>query len=201
MSSSVPSPGTTSESVPTFPLSAMMVTRGEDEGEDALRRRRRVILKNFYGSPDTVQEKQAAPNPTNIDDATFDSSRYFERLLRSHGVRRLLKADQVMLRDIKKLDSDMKTLVYENYNKFICATDTIRDMKKKVEDMEEEMQLLTTHMEAITHVSDTIDHTLAPRRSRRPSPPPPLRPSCCCCYLAHMHGPPLRLVVDLSGKS
>ena len=33
---------------------------------------------------------------------------------------------------IKTLDSDMQTLVYENYNKFISATDTIRKMKSKV---------------------------------------------------------------------
>ena len=34
--------------------------------------------------------------------------------------------EQKMVRDIKGLDSDMQTLVYENYNKFISATDTIR---------------------------------------------------------------------------
>ena len=28
--------------------------------------------------------------------------------------------------EIKSLDSDMQTLVYENYNKFISATDTIK---------------------------------------------------------------------------
>ena len=31
-----------------------------------------------------------------------------------------------MVRNIRSLDSDMQTLVYENYNKFITATDTIR---------------------------------------------------------------------------
>ena len=30
--------------------------------------------------------------------------------------------------EINQLDSDMKTLVYENYNKFISATDTIRQV-------------------------------------------------------------------------
>lgn len=28
--------------------------------------------------------------------------------------------------EIREIDGDMKTLVYENYNKFISATDTIR---------------------------------------------------------------------------
>ena len=34
--------------------------------------------------------------------------------------------EQKMVKDIRGLDSDMQTLVYENYNKFISATDTIR---------------------------------------------------------------------------
>lgn len=38
-----------------------------------------------------------------------------------------------MVSEIKSLDSDMQMLVYENYNKFISATDTIRKMKNRVE--------------------------------------------------------------------
>jgi hypothetical protein len=34
------------------------------------------------------------------------------------------------LLDIKELDSDMKTLVYENYEKFISATDIIKKVIK-----------------------------------------------------------------------
>ena len=38
----------------------------------------------------------------------------------------LMDKETEMVRHIKLLDSDMQTLVYENYNKFISATDTIR---------------------------------------------------------------------------
>ena len=34
-----------------------------------------------------------------------------------------------VVREIHSLDSDMQTLVYENYNKFISATDTINKMR------------------------------------------------------------------------
>ena len=37
-----------------------------------------------------------------------------------------MEHEQAMMKDIRSLDSDMQTLVYENYNKFISATDTIR---------------------------------------------------------------------------
>lgn len=37
-----------------------------------------------------------------------------------------MEEEQNMVKEIRSLDSDMQTLVYENYNKFISATDTIR---------------------------------------------------------------------------
>jgi hypothetical protein len=32
--------------------------------------------------------------------------------------------------EMREIDGDMKTLVYENYSKFISATDTIRKVRK-----------------------------------------------------------------------
>ena len=34
--------------------------------------------------------------------------------------------------EIRSLDSEMQTLVYENYNKFISATDTIRKVNNAI---------------------------------------------------------------------
>ena len=47
-----------------------------------------------------------------------------------------------MSAEIKSLDSDMQMLVYENYNKFISATDTIRTMKSSIDGMDDNMQAL-----------------------------------------------------------
>lgn len=38
----------------------------------------------------------------------------------------LLQRHVEMAAEIKNLDTDLQMLVYENYNKFISATDTIR---------------------------------------------------------------------------
>lgn len=47
-----------------------------------------------------------------------------------------------MSTEIKSLDGDMQMLVYENYNKFISATDTIRNMKSNVDGMGANMEEL-----------------------------------------------------------
>jgi len=50
--------------------------------------------------------------------------------------------------------------VYENYNKFISATDTIRTMKRDFRQMEDEMAKLTNNMECITQLNSKINATM-----------------------------------------
>merc|ERR550519_3221985 len=69
-----------------------------------------------------------------------------------------------IVRQIQGLDSDMQTLVYENYNKFIAATETIRKMRVDFRSMEEEMDQLASSMTSITAFSSNISDKLRVRR-------------------------------------
>lgn len=60
----------------------------------------------------------------------------------------------------------MQTLVYENYNKFISATDTMRKMKTEFKQMETEMNLLVTKCVSITEFSDQISSKLQDSRQQ-----------------------------------
>lgn len=66
--------------------------------------------------------------------------RYLQNLLRTTRLDGLLAKHTEMLSEIKSLDSDMQMLVYENYNRFISATDTVRTMKSNVDGMDTSMQ-------------------------------------------------------------
>ncbi|KAG0747218.1 hypothetical protein G6F57_006489 [Rhizopus arrhizus] len=68
--------------------------------------------------------------------------------------------------EIREIDGDMKTLVYENYNKFISATDTIRKMRSNVENMESEMSRLNENIANISSQSKRINETLGPNRTK-----------------------------------
>lgn len=68
--------------------------------------------------------------------------RYLQSLLRTTRLDALLAKHTEMSSEIKNLDSDMQMLVYENYNRFISATDTIRTMKSNVDGMDSSMQEL-----------------------------------------------------------
>ena len=104
--------------------------------ESGGRIRARNLLSSYYG----VQEEaggtsavSADEDEMNIDSNAFAVDKYVGTLLQYKSLEELVQRGNAMVSEIKSLDSDMQMLVYENYNKFISATDTIRKMKQRVE--------------------------------------------------------------------
>lgn len=91
---------------------------------------------------------------------------YLEKLLKESSLKQVMDQESEIIRDTQSLHSDMQTLVYENYNKFISATDTIRKMKSDFKKMEDEMDLLAANMESITSFSEQISCTLQDTRQQ-----------------------------------
>ena len=83
------------------------------------------------------------------------------QVLKSKSLPELVQRSNELSTEIKELDSDMQMLVYENYNKFISATETIQDMKTKVDGMEGEMGRLATAVSEITGPHQLARHLCA----------------------------------------
>lgn len=79
-------------------------------------------------------------------------------------LKEIMDTEAAVVKETQTLHSDMQTLVYENYNKFISATDTIRKMKTDFKEMETEMNLLRENMNSITSFSGQITDTLKDTR-------------------------------------
>lgn len=60
----------------------------------------------------------------------------------------------------------MKTLVYENYEKFISATDIIKEMKSNITSMESEMMRLDEQVTKIMTQSTSISSALSEKRKQ-----------------------------------
>jgi len=86
-------------------------------------------------------------------------------LLRELPLPELLRRHTELAKEIEELDGDMQTLVYENYSKFISATDTIRDMTGDVAGMRRGMSELEAAMGGVAERSAGVNATLAARRA------------------------------------
>ena len=108
--------------------------------------KKKSLLKSYYNESSTLQNATANKNPLDINSIAFDSDLYLSshirvrncicrnNILMSHlnkekKLNELMDLENDVVKEIRSLDSEMQTLVYENYNKFISATDTIRKVR------------------------------------------------------------------------
>ncbi|XP_050303813.1 vacuolar protein sorting-associated protein 51 homolog [Anthonomus grandis grandis] len=105
-------------------------------------------------------------NALDINGPNFDPNLYLDKVFKECTLRQIMDHENEIVKDTQTLHSDMQTLVYENYNKFISATDTIKKMKNDFKKMEDEMDLLMSNMETITSFSDKINSNLQESRDK-----------------------------------
>ena len=123
----------------------------------------RSLLSSYYGS--ALLGDKRCPRPP-IDTPDFDCDAYVERLVRETPLDALQTRCAEMAGEIRSLDSDMQMLVYENYSKFIVATDTIRRMKSNVEGMEAKMEELRVTVASTAERSEAVNARLGAHRDQ-----------------------------------
>ncbi|KAH9544148.1 hypothetical protein CY35_13G103000 [Sphagnum magellanicum] len=143
----------------------------EQEDDVANDNRVRELLSNFYGSPSssdsrvpTMERLRRLDSLQQIDFAEFDPDHYMNSLLRKTPMDKVLQRYIGMAAEIKNLDSAMQMLVFENYNKFISATDTIRRMKWNIAGMESNIEQLLDSITAVRAKSDAVNDSMCERR-------------------------------------
>lgn len=114
----------------------------------------------------TTKIKTSSNDPYDMDATSFDPDSYMQRLIKDNSLAALMNHEGNVVRQIHSLDSDMQTLVYENYNKFIAATDTIKKMRVDFRTTDDDMAELEDKMAAITKQSARVSDSLRGRRQR-----------------------------------
>ena len=138
------------------------------------KRKRNNLLSKYYG----ITEEKDVENLFDVDGKHFNADAFVDKLVKvlliplcfqlsvlffsiqETSLKQLIDKERELVREIQSLDSEMQTLVYENYNKFILATDTIRQMKSDFKTMEDEMEKLVQDMSHIATFANNISSNL-----------------------------------------
>ncbi|KAH7639298.1 vacuolar protein sorting 51 [Dermatophagoides farinae] len=105
-------------------------------------------------------------DPCNMNSTDFNPDIYMIKILKESRLSELMDTEQMLYKQIQTLDSEMQTLIYENYNKFISATETVKKMTSHFDKMEHELNLLSTNMDKITSRSNDIAKNLNGKREQ-----------------------------------
>ncbi|KAM0948467.1 putative vacuolar protein sorting-associated protein [Dioscorea sansibarensis] len=136
-------------------------------------RRTRELLASFYSSDPSTASAGGPPSPSSasqsasldsINSLSFDPDVYMNLLIQKSNLEGLLQKHVEMAAEIKNLDTDLQMLVYENYNKFISATDTIKRMKNNISGMESSMEHLLEKIMSVQSRSVTVNTSLFEKR-------------------------------------
>ncbi|KAI0398788.1 Vps51/Vps67-domain-containing protein [Xylaria palmicola] len=130
-------------------------------------RRGRAALREYYNlrkgasagtaTPPQVEVTDAAGEagphehsevpPSEMDKENFDADTFVKKALTENGMQDLLRLYTRVLGETRALDAEKKALVYDNYNKLIAATETIRKMR--------------TNMDPLNPMASTLDPAIA----------------------------------------
>ncbi|KDP28255.1 hypothetical protein JCGZ_14026 [Jatropha curcas] len=138
----------------------------DDAPLDDKAKRMRDLLSSFY-SPDPAVSSSNSSKFASLDainTSSFDADQYMNLLAQKSNLEGLLQKHVEMAAEIKNLDTDLQMLVYENYNKFISATDTIKRMKNNIVGMEANMEQLLEKIMSVQSRSDGVNTSLFEKR-------------------------------------
>ncbi|KAL0234351.1 hypothetical protein PCE1_001387 [Barthelona sp. PCE] len=116
-------------------------------GQRKRRRRARAKLTQFYHGEASTEDM------LNIDEATFDPTVYLEHTLKGKGVRDLVPLYHSLDHSIVTLQTDLKTLVHDNFDKFLEASKVVETLQSEVNIIGAEAKDLMSNVEHLGELS------------------------------------------------
>lgn len=95
-----------------------------------------------------------------MDSKFFDMKTYLNDQIKTKEMDDLIKMDNQLNSEIRSLDGELQTLVYENYHKFISATDIVKSIKNNMNELDVELESLKSSITKINSSYSNVDNRL-----------------------------------------
>ncbi|KAJ7261817.1 Vps51/Vps67-domain-containing protein [Mycena haematopus] len=121
--------------------------------------RARDLLRKHYGlgvGPPPSLPGKTNQDPMNLDSPAFDAKSYYEQLITTASLPALLKRENELLVEIRELDSERQSLVYNHHHELIAASDTIAAMKTRAESLDADLDLLRVAFGEISRLTSEV---------------------------------------------
>ncbi|QRW18493.1 vacuolar protein sorting-associated protein, Vps51/Vps67 family protein [Rhizoctonia solani] len=122
------------------------------------RGRARDLLRKHYGlGVAAATGSLRSKDPMDLDSPNFDAKAYYEHLITTATLPELLKKEnELIVTEIKQLDGERQSLVYNHHHELIAASDTIHAMKTRAESLDVDLDKLMTAFSEISRLSAEV---------------------------------------------
>ncbi|CEL55981.1 Vacuolar protein sorting-associated protein 51 homolog OS=Dictyostelium discoideum GN=vps51 PE=3 SV=1 [Rhizoctonia solani AG-1 IB] len=119
--------------------------------------RARDLLRKHYGlGVVAATGNLRSKDPMDLDSSNFDAKAYYEHLITTATLPELLKKENELVQEIKQLDGERQSLVYNHHHELIAASDTIHAMKTRAESLDADLDKLMTAFSEISRLSAEV---------------------------------------------
>jgi len=95
-------------------------------------------------------------DPMDLDSPAFDADAYYQQLITGSTVMGLLRKENELLTEIRQLESERQSLVYNHHHELIEASDTIAAMRARAESLEGDLDKLKAAFSEISRLSSNL---------------------------------------------
>ena len=142
-------------------------TVGEDKDDDENRSKESRLLSDEDDDDSTDSPSNQKHGVDDMDNPHFDAVEHTKTHVWTTAVHPLLEIEESLACQVRTLDSRLQTLVYENYSRFIDATDAIRSIGVSVQQANEgNLSSLQGTMDKIQTTSREVEAAVGPLRDQ-----------------------------------
>ncbi|PWN53522.1 hypothetical protein IE53DRAFT_310043 [Violaceomyces palustris] len=131
------------------------------------KRRAANLLRDYYGigsgGGGTPRPNEPPLDPTDPDSPSFDKDLYYKTLLSTSSLSQLLSKESQLITEIRELDGERQSLVYNHHHELVAASDTIRNMKTRAESLDPSLESLRSSFSAMSRLCSELE-SLKPSR-------------------------------------
>ncbi|CAG7849158.1 SubName: Full=Uncharacterized protein {ECO:0000313/EMBL:CCA68800.1} [Serendipita indica DSM 11827] len=117
--------------------------------------RARDLLRQHYGMGlvPPASSSGRADDPMDLDSKVFDAKAYYEQLITTTNLTGLLKKENELAAQIRQLDGERQSLVYNHHHELIAASDTIGAMKVQADSLDADLEKLRAAFSEISRLA------------------------------------------------
>lgn len=129
-------------------------------GDDVIEDGKPSIVSSDDDDDDTDDDNDIKDDPLamqDLDSPHFSAADHIAKHVLQESVHPLLETEEQLACQVRTLDSSMQTLVYENYSRFIDATDAIRSIGTNVQANTPQLQTLQSSIDTVADAAVAVE--------------------------------------------
>lgn len=149
---------------PNLPTFNKISTTGDPS---LAKKRTRNLLRDYYGLSNQVQSQSQSPTPNqteemnDMDSTSFNHQLWFQKLTHESSLDLILLNANKIISEIRELDGERQSLVYNHHHELVDASVTIGKMKTSAETLDSTLDSLQNSFSSISEITTSISNSFS----------------------------------------